>query len=79
MMSKLELFGMCGSILILISMLYKSDTVRGNVIMRFWNLAGSIIFVVYGLLLPSYCTVLLNVIAVVVHIYYLVAIYRRRR
>lgn len=64
---------MLGSVLILISMFYKSTTRRGNILMRIWNLIGSVLFIIYGLCIHSFSTVLLNVIVVPVHLYHIVA------
>ena len=64
---------MLGSVLILISMFYKSTTRRGNILMRIWNLLGSVLFIIYGLCIHSFSTVLLNVIVVPVHLYHIVA------
>lgn len=71
-----EIIGLSGSLLILVSMLYKSNTHKGNIAMRVWNLIGSIIFVVYGCLLPAYSTIILNVIMIILHIYHLVLLLR---
>lgn len=67
-----ELIGLSGSLLILISMLYKSTTRKGNIAMRVWNMIGSIFFVIYGFLLPAYSTIILNVIMIILHIYHIV-------
>ena len=55
-------------------MFYKSNSRKGNLCMRVWNLLGSILFIVYGLLISSFSTTFLNVIVVIVHIYHIVAI-----
>lgn len=73
---RVELIGLSGSLLILVSMLYKSNTRRGNIAMRVWNLLGSIIFVVYGCLLPAYSTIILNVVMIILHIYHLIVLFK---
>lgn len=70
----LELFGLFGSVLIFISMLYKSNTRKGNITMRIWNLLGSIVFVIYGICLPAYSTIVLNVFMIILHIYHIVVL-----
>ena len=66
-----ELVGLLGSTLILVSMLSKTSTDKGGLTLRALNLAGSIVFVVYGAMLPALSTMLFNIVAIVVNIYYL--------
>lgn len=66
-----ELIGFTGSILVLISMLYNTSTYRGAFLLRLLNAIGSIIFVVYGVLLKAPSTVGLNIFAAVFNIYYI--------
>lgn len=72
----IELFGLSGSVLIFISMLYKSNTRKGNITMRIWNLLGSVVFVIYGICLPAYSTIVLNVIMIILHIYHLIVLFK---
>ena len=66
-----ELVGLVGSTLILVSMLSKTSTYKGGLTLRALNLAGSIVFVIYGAMLPALSTMLFNIVAIVVNIYYL--------
>lgn len=68
----IELIGIVSTVLILFSMLFKTTTLKGDIRMRSLNLAGSIVFVVYGCLLPAISTAVLNGALVVINTYHLV-------
>lgn len=72
-----EIVGISGSILIAISMVFKTTTDKGVMYLRIFNLLGSIVFVVYGFMLPAYSTIVLNCICVVLNIVGLVKIIRK--
>ena len=65
-----EGIGICGSILILASMIGKSTSVKGNIAMRILNLLGSMMFVVYGFFVPAYATAGMNIALVLVNLYH---------
>lgn len=67
-----EIIGIISTILILISMLFKTTTIKGSTYMRSLNIVGSIIFVLYGCLLPAISTAILNGALVVINTYHLV-------
>lgn len=60
---KYELIGIAGTVLILIGFL--SDSEKR---IRIFDMAGSILFVIYGALIGAYSNILLNGILVAVHI-----------
>ena len=66
-----ETIGTIGSLVVLISMCFKTDTLKGSLIMRVLNLLGSIIFVYYGFMIDGYSVIALNGILAVVNIYYI--------
>lgn len=74
-----EIVGISGSILIAISMVFKTTTDKGVMYLRIFNLLGSIVFVIYGLMLPAYSTIVLNCICVVLNIVGLVKIIQKIR
>ena len=74
-----EIVGISGSILIAISMVFKTETDRGVMLLRIFNLLGSIVFVVYGFMLPAYSTIILNCICDVLNIVGLVRIIQKIR
>lgn len=67
-----EWTGMLGTLFILASMCCNCRTKRSKIWMRVLNLLGSVIFVVYGIILPSYTTALLNIGLVFVNLIYLI-------
>lgn len=74
-----EIVGISGSILIAISMVFKTTTDKGVMYLRIFNLLGSIVFVVYGFMLPAYSTIVLNCVCVVLNIVGLVRIIQKIR
>ena len=68
------LLGLLASIIVLVSMCFNTRTRRGELLMRSVNLVGSIVSVVYGVLIgvPGSGMVLLNGVLVFVNLYYLV-------
>lgn len=71
-MNVIEILGVIASILILISMCFNSSSYIGSLLMRIFNLIGSIILTVYGSLIQAFSVVFLNGILVLVNIYYLI-------
>lgn len=67
-----EALGIFASGFVLLSMTVKSDSRSGNIRMRFLNLTGSVLMILYGFWIGSFSTVLLNVICLITHVYYLI-------
>lgn len=59
-----ELFGILGTVLILIGFLSDSEKK-----IRIFDMAGSALFVLYGILIGAYSNILLNGILILVHIF----------
>jgi hypothetical protein len=74
-----ECVGMLGSIFVAISMTFKTTTDKGVMWLRIFNLLGSFVFVIYGIVLPAYSTIILNVVCVVLNIIGLVNIIKKIR
>lgn len=68
----IELIGIIATLFILTSMLFKTNTTKGAIIMRSINLVGSAIFVVYGSLLPAISTAILNAGLVIINTFHLI-------
>ena len=66
-----EVIGIVATVLILFSMLFKTTTLKGDIRMRILNLIGSLIFTVYGCLIPAISTAILNGLLIIVNIYHL--------
>lgn len=75
----IETIGIISTLLILISMLFKTNTNKGSILMRSVNIAGSIFFVVYGCLLPAISTAVLNFCLVIVNVYHLIILLREQK
>jgi len=66
-----EIIGIVATLAILLSMSFKTLTFKGSIWMRATNIFGSVVFVVYGSLLPAISTAVLNGLLVVVNSYHL--------
>lgn len=68
------LIGLLASIIVLVSMCFNARTVRGEFLMRIVNLVGSVVSVIYGILLGPLGAgmILLNGTLVFVNLYYIV-------
>ena len=75
----IELIGIFSTVLVLVSMLFKTTTVKGSLLMRWFNLVGGLIFMCYGILLPAISTAVLNGALVIVNIYHLILLYREKK
>lgn len=71
-MNYVEIIGIIASIFIVVSMCFKTTTFKGTIIMRIINGLGSIVFVVYGALLPATATLITNACAFVINLFYLI-------
>ncbi|MCK5519759.1 MAG: hypothetical protein KAI81_01485 [Candidatus Marinimicrobia bacterium] len=70
MMNELELFGYIASVFVALSLMMKSIKR-----LRWWNLLGSGMFSLYGLLIGAYPVFILNGFIALVNIYYLMQLY----
>ena len=73
----IEIIGIVATLLILLSMCFKTTNRKGAITMRSLNIVGSIVFVVYGILLPAISTAILNGALVVVNTIHLVQLLRK--
>lgn len=72
-MSPLEMFGYLGSFVVAISLMMK------NIVKLRWiNLAGAVIFSIYGLIVKAYPVFVLNAFIAFADIYYLFLIYTKK-
>lgn len=66
-MDWIELIGILGSVFVLISFLMKDILV-----IRIINIVGSVIFIVYGIIIGAMATWFVNAALIVVHIIYII-------
>ena len=71
-MNTVEIIGIVASILIVLSMVFKTTDYKGTIAMRVINAAGSIFFVIYGVLLPAWSTMATNAALFCLNIFYLI-------
>ena len=70
-MNWVEYLGIAGTIAILVSMCFKTSSFKTALWLRILNLMGSILFVVYGALLPAISTAVLNAALIVVNSFHI--------
>lgn len=73
-MNNVEIIGIIASILLSVSMIIKSTSIRNNIIMRILNTIGSLFFLVYGIVLPAYSTAIFNSIVILINIYHIICL-----
>lgn len=73
----IEIIGILAGILIAISMIFKTSTLKKTLLLRFFNLLGSVVFVIYGILLPSIATALINTFLIFVNGHYTVELIKQ--
>ena len=73
-----EVIGIVATLFILISMSVNTKSIKGDIWMRAINIVGSVIFVVYGILLPAWSTAILNAALVVVNTIHLVLLVKNK-
>ena len=71
-MNPIEIVGIIASLFVVISMCFKTTLFKGTIIMRSINGVGCIVFIVYGALLPAIATLITNICAFIINIFYLV-------
>lgn len=71
-----EAIGMVASILIVCSMVFKTTTFKGTMLMRIINMLGSVFFIIYGFVLPAYATGVANICVFIINVYYIVKEYK---
>ena len=74
-----EIIGFIATIIILLSMSFKTTTLKGDIRMRILNLIGSIIFTFYGCLIPAISTAILNAVLIIVNAYHLVSLLKEKK
>ena len=67
----LEVIGLIAAIIIVFSMIFKTTTFRGTILMRILNGLGSVFFIIYGFALSAYGTAICNCCLFLINIYYL--------
>ena len=74
-----ELFGIVGSLGVLISMFCNTDSIKGSLWLRHLNNIGSVFYIVYGILLGAWSTIALNVFVIFVNSYHIIKLHKQKR
>lgn len=69
----MEIIGILGTLFIIIAF-----SLNGELKIRIFDLIGAILFVIYGLTIHSFSTILLNTILIIIQIYKLYGIILRK-
>ena len=75
----IEIIGIVATLFILVSMSFKTTTLKASIWMRITNIVGSVVFVVYGCLLPAISTAILNGVLVFVNSYHLIVLIKANK
>lgn len=75
----IELIGIIAAVLILISTMFPTMSFKGSVWLRSINIIGSIVFVVYGILLPAIATAIANAGIIVVNIVHICLLVKNKK
>lgn len=78
-MNPVEYIGLTASLFIMISMCFPTNTFKATLFLRIFNLIGSIIFLVYGIMLPAISTAVLNGVNVVVNSVQMVLLFVKKK
>lgn len=71
-MNKIEFLGILASIIIFISLTFKTSSYSGTLKMRSVNLIGSALFIVYACFIPAYSVIILNALSMCVNITHII-------
>lgn len=74
------ILGLVASLIVLVSMCFDASTRKGDILLRSWNLVGSILSVIYGIILgpAGFGMIILNGTLVFVNVWYLIKIWRTK-
>lgn len=78
--SPAAVLGLVASLIVLVSMCFDTSTRKGDILLRSWNLVGSVLSVIYGVILgpDGFGMILLNGILLFVNLYYLIKIWKEK-
>lgn len=74
----IEVIGIIAAVLILVSTMFPTMSFKGSMWLRSINIVGSLIFVVYGILLPAIATAVANAGIIVVNIVHICLLIKNR-
>ena len=78
--SPAAIVGLVASLIVLVSMCFDTSTRKGDMLLRSWNVVGSILSVIYGIILgpDGFGILILNIPLVFVNLYYLIKMWKEK-
>lgn len=70
MFNPIEIIGIAASIFIVLSLVFKTTTFKGTLLLRILNSLGSIFFIIYGALIGAWSTLIANAACLIINIVY---------
>ena len=67
-----EIVGIIASLFIVFSLIFKTTTFKGTLLLRLLNSVGCIFFIVYGAVLPAISTAIANSACLIINIVFIV-------
>lgn len=77
-MDAVEYVGIVAGVLILVSMCFPTKTFKATFLLRVFNLIGSIVFLVYGIIRPAIATAVVNGGTIIVNSVQIVLLFKKR-
>lgn len=74
-----EVIGIIAAIIILVSMVFPTMSFKGSLWMRIINIVGSIVFVIYGIMLPAIATAIANIGILIVNVVHLCVLIKNKK
>lgn len=67
-----EIVGITASVFIVLSLIFKTTTFKGTLLLRIINSIGCIFFIVYGAVLPAISTAIANSACLIINIVFII-------
>lgn len=67
-----EIFGILASVSMFTSMSFKTTTFKGTILMRSFNILADIFFLIYGIFLVAWATIISNIALVILNLAFLI-------
>ena len=78
-MNTVEIVGLIASAIIVLANVFPTKTFKSTLCLRLFNVFGSILFVIYGILLPAIATAVLNGSIIIISSYHLIILIKENK
>ena len=75
----IEAIGTVGTLLVVASMFFKTQTLKGSLFMRIANLSGSAFLIVYSIFLSAFSNIALNIALVIINGVHIVLLLKSKK